>query len=146
MRKFVDEVVYPDAQAREEDGKRPSQDVFDKMAELNLHAMRLGPGKHLKGLTLWNGLVSPEEVGLKASIELRNCCSCVSNPRSLITSTNLSLLKNSLVLAREVTLTVGCVGTCGCCTQLSDRRTHVQECSAEWSSVFPQFSTLARKS
>jgi hypothetical protein len=32
MRQFVDEVVYPDAQAREEDGKRPSQAVFDKMA------------------------------------------------------------------------------------------------------------------
>jgi len=75
-------VVYPDAQERELDGKRPSQDVFDKMAydcrrvyccgrflrefcsEVNLHAMRLGPGKHLKGLSLFNGLVKPEEVGL----------------------------------------------------------------------------------
>ncbi|KAH8995027.1 peroxisomal acyl-CoA-dehydrogenase [Lactarius akahatsu] len=61
VRKFFDEVVYPDAQARELDGKRPSQEVFDKMAELNLHAMRLGPGKHLKGLSLFNGLVKPEE-------------------------------------------------------------------------------------
>ena len=26
--------------------------------------MRLGPGKHLKGLSLFNGLVKPEEVGL----------------------------------------------------------------------------------
>lgn len=32
VRKFFDEVVYPDAQERELDGKRPSQDVFDKMA------------------------------------------------------------------------------------------------------------------
>lgn len=32
MRKFVDEVIYPDAQLREEDGKRPTQEVFDKMA------------------------------------------------------------------------------------------------------------------
>ena len=32
MRKFVDEVIYPDAQAREEDGKRPSQSVLDAMA------------------------------------------------------------------------------------------------------------------
>ncbi|EEB87843.1 hypothetical protein MPER_14644, partial [Moniliophthora perniciosa FA553] len=47
--------------AREEDGKRPDQKVFDKMAELELHAMRLGPGKHLKGRTLMNGLVKPEE-------------------------------------------------------------------------------------
>ena len=28
---------------------------------LNMHAMRMGPGKHLKGLTLMNGLVKPEE-------------------------------------------------------------------------------------
>ncbi|OCH95412.1 acyl-CoA dehydrogenase [Obba rivulosa] len=61
VRKFVDDVIYPDAQAREADGKRPSQHVFDKMAELNMHAMRMGPGKHLKGLTLMNGLVKPEE-------------------------------------------------------------------------------------
>jgi len=61
VRKFTDEVVYPDAQAREEDGKRPSLDVIHKMAELNLHAMRMGPGKHLKGLTLMGGIVKPEE-------------------------------------------------------------------------------------
>ncbi|KAF8575233.1 acyl-CoA dehydrogenase NM domain-like protein [Ramaria rubella] len=61
MRKFVDEIIYPDAQAREEDGKRPSQSVLDAMAEVNLHAMRLGPGKHLKGRKLFNGLVTPED-------------------------------------------------------------------------------------
>ncbi|KAH9003058.1 peroxisomal acyl-CoA-dehydrogenase [Lactarius hatsudake] len=54
VRKFFDEVVST--------GKRPSQEVFDKMAEVNLHAMRLGPGKHLKGLSLFNGLVKPEEL------------------------------------------------------------------------------------
>jgi hypothetical protein len=32
MRKFVDEVITPDANAREEDGKRVTQEVFDKMA------------------------------------------------------------------------------------------------------------------
>jgi hypothetical protein len=32
--------------------------------EVNLHAMRLGPGKHLKGLSLFHGLVKPEEVSL----------------------------------------------------------------------------------
>jgi len=57
----VDEVIYPDAQKREEDGKRPSQSVIDAMAKLNIHAMRLGPGKHLQGLTLMNGIVKPEE-------------------------------------------------------------------------------------
>ncbi|KAG6331765.1 hypothetical protein ID866_7326 [Astraeus odoratus] len=64
VRRFVDEVIYPDAQimeAREEDGKRPSQPVFDKMADMNLHAMRLGPGKHLKGRVLMGGIVKPEE-------------------------------------------------------------------------------------
>ncbi|KZT07676.1 acyl-CoA dehydrogenase NM domain-like protein [Laetiporus sulphureus 93-53] len=61
MRKFVDEVVYPDAIAREEDGKRPSVSVVKKMAELNLNVMRLGPGEHLKGLTLMGGIVTPEE-------------------------------------------------------------------------------------
>ncbi|KAK7454632.1 hypothetical protein VKT23_011385 [Stygiomarasmius scandens] len=61
MRKFMDEHVYADAQAREEDGKKPDQKVFDKMAELNIHAMRMGPGKHLQGRTLMGGLVKPEE-------------------------------------------------------------------------------------
>ncbi|THH33221.1 hypothetical protein EUX98_g950 [Antrodiella citrinella] len=61
IRHFTDEVIYPDAQAREEDGKRPSQSVFDKCAELNILAMRMGPGKHLKGLKLMNGVVQPDE-------------------------------------------------------------------------------------
>jgi hypothetical protein len=38
---------------------RPSQ-----LRELNLHAMRTGPGKHLKGLTLMGGIIKPEEVRL----------------------------------------------------------------------------------
>ena len=29
---------------------------------MNLHAMRLGPGKHLKGRVLLGGIVKPEEV------------------------------------------------------------------------------------
>ncbi|KAF9223837.1 acyl-CoA dehydrogenase NM domain-like protein [Gyrodon lividus] len=62
VRSFFDEVVYEDAQAREADGKRPSQFVFDKMAEVNLHAMRMGPGKHLQGRTLMGGIVKPEEL------------------------------------------------------------------------------------
>ncbi len=62
FREFVERVVLPDAQAREEDGKRPSQSVFDEMAQLNIIAMRFGPGKHLEGRTLMNGLVKPEEV------------------------------------------------------------------------------------
>ncbi|KAF8896259.1 peroxisomal acyl-CoA-dehydrogenase [Infundibulicybe gibba] len=61
VRTFFDETVAPDALAREEDGKRPSQSVIDAMAKINMHAMRMGPGKHLKGLELMNGLVKPEE-------------------------------------------------------------------------------------
>ncbi|KIM39781.1 hypothetical protein M413DRAFT_74383 [Hebeloma cylindrosporum] len=61
VRKFIDEVVTPDAAAREEDGKPPSKSVIEAMAKLNLHAMRMGPGKHLKGLELMGGLVKPEE-------------------------------------------------------------------------------------
>ncbi|KAF9485194.1 peroxisomal acyl-CoA-dehydrogenase [Pholiota conissans] len=61
IRAFFDEVVYPDALDREADGKRPSQSVIDKMSEINMHAMRMGPGKHLKGRVLMNGLVTPEE-------------------------------------------------------------------------------------
>ncbi|KAG6819296.1 hypothetical protein H0H93_013270, partial [Arthromyces matolae] len=61
FRKFVETVMLPDAQAREEDGKRPSQSVFDEMAKLNIIPMRLGPGKHLKGRVLMDGVVKPEE-------------------------------------------------------------------------------------
>jgi hypothetical protein len=31
-------------------------------SEHEVHAMRLGPGKHLKGRTLFGGIVKPEEV------------------------------------------------------------------------------------
>ncbi|EPQ54036.1 acyl-CoA dehydrogenase NM domain-like protein [Gloeophyllum trabeum ATCC 11539] len=61
IRLFVDEWIYPDAQLREEDNKRPSQEVIDEMAKLNIHAMRMGPGKHLEGRTLMGGIVTPEE-------------------------------------------------------------------------------------
>jgi hypothetical protein len=62
VRKFVDDVIFPDAQAREEDGNPPSRHIFDEMARLNIIAMRLGPGKHLIGRVLMNGMVKPEEV------------------------------------------------------------------------------------
>ncbi|KAI0370328.1 acyl-CoA dehydrogenase NM domain-like protein [Pilatotrama ljubarskyi] len=60
-RKFVDEILTPDALAREEDGKRPSLSVIEKMAELGILAMTMGPGKHLKGRTLFGGVIKPEE-------------------------------------------------------------------------------------
>ncbi|KAF5327227.1 hypothetical protein D9619_004911 [Psilocybe cf. subviscida] len=61
VRNFVDEVITPDAAKHEEDGKPPSQEVLDAMAKFNIHAMRMGPGKHLKGLELMDGLVKPEQ-------------------------------------------------------------------------------------
>ena len=32
IREFVDNIIFPDAQLHEADGKRPSQSVLDKMA------------------------------------------------------------------------------------------------------------------
>ncbi|KAF8269135.1 acyl-CoA dehydrogenase [Lactarius quietus] len=61
MRKVVNEVILPDAIRCEENGKRVSQEVMDKLGELNVIAMRLGPGKHLKGRTLLGGVVTPEK-------------------------------------------------------------------------------------
>lgn len=61
VRKFMDEVVTPDALAREEDGKPPSQSVIEAMSKINMHAMRMGPGKHLQGRELMEGIVKPEE-------------------------------------------------------------------------------------
>ncbi|KAJ3553957.1 hypothetical protein NM688_g3350 [Phlebia brevispora] len=61
VRKFVMEVVYPDALRCEDNGKRISQDVVDKLCEMNIPAMRLGKGKHLKGRTLMGGIVTPED-------------------------------------------------------------------------------------
>ncbi|OSX60485.1 hypothetical protein POSPLADRAFT_1183028 [Postia placenta MAD-698-R-SB12] len=61
MRKFATEVVYPDAIKCEENGKRISQEVVEKLCEMNIPAMRLGPGKHLEGRTLLGGVITPEE-------------------------------------------------------------------------------------
>jgi hypothetical protein len=79
-RRFFVEVVYPDAIKCEESGKRISQDVVDKLwsvfflphqsngtddgaeySEMNILAMRLGPGKHLQGRTLLGGVIGAEE-------------------------------------------------------------------------------------
>jgi len=83
LRQFVDDVITPDAASNGPRGKRPSAEVNEKIAyvdttllytprpliqlvnsELNLFAMALGPGKHLKGLKLMGGLITPEEVCL----------------------------------------------------------------------------------
>ncbi|OJA17920.1 hypothetical protein AZE42_03490 [Rhizopogon vesiculosus] len=61
VRAFFMEFVYAEAIRCEDSGKRISQEVVDKLSEINFLAMRLGPGKHLKGLTLMGGMVKPEE-------------------------------------------------------------------------------------
>lgn len=52
LRVFVDKYIKPEAQEKEADGTYISQGLIDKMAEANIIAMRLGPGKHLHGRKL----------------------------------------------------------------------------------------------
>lgn len=61
MRLFVDEHVTPEAQQKELDGTYVSQELIDKMAEQNVLAMRLGPGKHLHGRKLCGGAVDGKD-------------------------------------------------------------------------------------
>lgn len=61
MRLFVDQHVTPEAQQKELDGTYISQKLIDKMAEQNVLAMRLGPGKHLHGRQLCGGVVDGKE-------------------------------------------------------------------------------------
>ena len=56
LRAFVDTHVKPEAQAKELDGTYISQELLDRMAEANVLGMRLGPGKHLHGLTMLGGV------------------------------------------------------------------------------------------
>ncbi|KAF8305920.1 peroxisomal acyl-CoA-dehydrogenase [Clavulina sp. PMI_390] len=60
-RKVLEEHLIPEAREFEESGKWPSQSGVDVQAKYNMLAMRMGPGPHLKGLTLADGLVKPEE-------------------------------------------------------------------------------------
>ncbi|KAI0143864.1 acyl-CoA dehydrogenase NM domain-like protein [Hypoxylon sp. NC0597] len=61
MRVFTDTYITPEAQAREADGKRISQELVNRMSEKGLLHMRLGPGKHLHGVNLLDGAVKGEE-------------------------------------------------------------------------------------
>ncbi|TFK56206.1 acyl-CoA dehydrogenase NM domain-like protein [Heliocybe sulcata] len=61
VRKLFVDVVQPDALRCEENGKRISQEVVDQLAANNIIAMRLGPGKHLKGRSLMGGVITSEE-------------------------------------------------------------------------------------
>lgn len=61
IRIFTEEVVTPEAQACEADGKYISQDLIEKMSRAGILHMRLGPGKHLHGVELLGGAVKGEE-------------------------------------------------------------------------------------
>ncbi|KAI9357985.1 acyl-CoA dehydrogenase/oxidase [Zopfochytrium polystomum] len=60
LREFVDTELMPESVALESMGERPDDEMYLKMGKFNLIACRLGPGDHLKGLTLPGG-VKPEE-------------------------------------------------------------------------------------
>ncbi|KAF8298291.1 acyl-CoA dehydrogenase NM domain-like protein [Clavulina sp. PMI_390] len=61
LRKWSEEHFIPEAWECEESGKQPSQKGVDMQAKYGILAMRMGPGRHLKGLKLADGLVEPEE-------------------------------------------------------------------------------------
>ena len=61
VREFVDTHIVPEAAEKEKDGTYISQELIDKMADVNLLACRLGPGKHLKGRKIFGGVVKGEE-------------------------------------------------------------------------------------
>jgi alkylation response protein AidB-like acyl-CoA dehydrogenase len=61
MRKFVDEHIKPEAQEKELSGEYISQELIDKMAEANILAMRMGPGKHLHNRNLLGGAMDGKE-------------------------------------------------------------------------------------
>lgn len=61
MRIFTETEVYPVAQECEAEGKLIPQDLIDKMAKKGILHMRLGPGKHMHGISLMDGAVKGEE-------------------------------------------------------------------------------------
>ncbi|KWU43590.1 acyl-CoA dehydrogenase NM domain-like protein [Rhodotorula sp. JG-1b] len=56
IREFNDEYVRPDAQLHELDGKRPTPALIQKMGDLKINHMRMGPSKVLHGLDLPGGI------------------------------------------------------------------------------------------
>ncbi|KAG6918633.1 hypothetical protein DXG01_012752 [Tephrocybe rancida] len=62
------------------------------MAVLNMHAMRMGPGKHLQGRTLMNGLVKPEEFDYFHEVR---------NPKHLHTNCSLRSISPQLIITQE---------------------------------------------
>jgi predicted heme/steroid binding protein len=61
VRMWVDTTLRPEALEKETSGEHLSEALQLEMGELNLNAMRMGPGPHLKGRRLMGGVVQPEE-------------------------------------------------------------------------------------
>ncbi|THU77719.1 acyl-CoA dehydrogenase NM domain-like protein [Dendrothele bispora CBS 962.96] len=64
FRTFIRTVVLPDARANEDSGKPPSPHVLAELARLNIPAIRLGRGPHLKGRKLMDGVITEDQVDL----------------------------------------------------------------------------------
>lgn len=58
MREFFDSRVRAEAQEFELSGERPTRKLVELMGtpEWDIHAMRMGPGRHLHGKTLPGGV------------------------------------------------------------------------------------------
>lgn len=61
MRVWVDTYLKPEAVEHEKSGKYISDELIYRMADDNIHAMRMGPGEHLNGRKLLNDSVKAEE-------------------------------------------------------------------------------------
>ncbi|KAI9644070.1 hypothetical protein NHQ30_007422 [Ciborinia camelliae] len=61
MRLFTDTYVTPVAQECEKTGAHIPQHLIDRMSKTGILHMRLGPGKHLHGVELLDGVVKGEE-------------------------------------------------------------------------------------
>ncbi|KAK5992278.1 Acyl-CoA dehydrogenase apdG [Cladobotryum mycophilum] len=61
LREFTDKYVTPEALEAEATGKHISQELIDRMSKAGLLHMRLGPGKHLHGINMLDGVVKGEE-------------------------------------------------------------------------------------
>ena len=61
VREFTDKHLIAEAQECETTGRHISQEMIDLMSKQGILHMRLGPGKHLHGVSLMNGAVQGEE-------------------------------------------------------------------------------------
>ncbi|KAF4582208.1 acyl- dehydrogenase [Ophiocordyceps camponoti-floridani] len=61
LRVFVESEILPEATSCEESGDYISQALINRMSELGILHMRLGPGPHLKGVHLMNGIMKGDD-------------------------------------------------------------------------------------